>query len=79
MALPVEQPRARMSIDGVPVGGLVALEVAPAGCFMAGRFRVPCALGGRVGYFAALGKEAVIIEVSCGWAWLCDAADRPGG
>jgi len=62
--LPAEAPRLRLSIGGVPVDGVVALEVESVGCFAADRFSVTCALGGRVGYFTALGKQDVTIEVA---------------
>lgn len=68
MALPLEQPRARVSLNGVPVGGLVELDVQAPGAFLAGRFQVvfamgpPPALGGSD--FAVLGAVPVTIEMS---------------
>lgn len=68
MALPLEQPRARVSIDGVPVPGLVELEVEAGGSFLAGRFLAAFALGAAfgfdVGYYAGLTSQNVLIEVS---------------
>lgn len=66
--MPLEQPRARVSIDGVPVPGLVALEVDAAGCFLASRFAAGFALdaapefGG--GYFVGLSNQSVQIDVA---------------
>ena len=62
--MPAEAPRVRLSIAGVPVDGVVALEVESVGYFAADRFSVTCALSGRVGYFAALGEQDVTIEVA---------------
>lgn len=62
--MPVEAPRIRLSIGGVQVDEVVALEVESVGYFAADRFSVVCALAGRAGYFAALGKVDVTIEVA---------------
>ncbi len=68
MALPLEQPRARVSIDGVPVPGLVELEIDAGGCFQAGRFLAAFALGAVPGfdvtYYAGLTSQNVLIEVA---------------
>lgn len=64
VALPIEAPRVRLSIGGVPVSDVVALEIESVGYFSADRFSVVCALSGRAGYFAALGKQDVTIEVA---------------
>lgn len=62
--MPAEAPRVRLSIGGVPVDEVVALEVESVGYFAADRFNVVCALAGRAGYFAGLGKQDVMIEVA---------------
>ena len=41
--MPVEQPRARVSLGGVELGGVVELEVEAAGLYQAGRYRLVCA------------------------------------
>ena len=68
MALPLEQPRARVSLDGVPVGGVVELEVRAPGAFLAGRFCVVFAMGAApalgLSDFAAMGNVPVTIELS---------------
>lgn len=66
--MPLEQPAARVSLNGVPVGGLVGLEVQAPGVFLAGRFQAVFAMGAApalgVGDFAALGIVPVTIEMS---------------
>ncbi|MDE1907015.1 MAG: hypothetical protein KGH75_11260 [Rhodospirillales bacterium] len=66
--MPLEQPRARISLDGVPVGGLIDLEVQAPGSFIAGRFRAVFAMGTApalgISAFAALGNVPVTIEIS---------------
>ncbi|MBB5373641.1 phage late control D family protein [Acidocella aromatica] len=62
--MPAEAPQIRLSIGGMQVEGVVALEVESVGYFAADRFNVACALSGRAGYFAALGKQDVTIEVA---------------
>lgn len=66
--MPLEQPRARVSIDGVPVPGLVELEIDAGGCFLAGRFLAAFALGAvpgfDVAYYAGLTSQNVLIEVA---------------
>jgi len=68
VALPFEQPQARVSIDGAPVAGLVELQVDAAGYFAAGRFRAVFALGAvpgfGAGYFVALTNQNVQIDVA---------------
>ena len=48
----------------MPVAGVVAVEVESVGYFAADRFSVICALAGQIGYFAALGKQDVTLEVA---------------
>ncbi len=64
----LQQPRARVSIDGVPMPGLVELEVNAGGYFMAGRFHAGFAIGAAPGiggaYFAGLANQSVVIEVA---------------
>ena len=66
--MPLEQPRARVSLDGVPIGGLIDLEVQGPGPFVAGRFRAVFAMGVApalsVGAFAVLGNVPMTIEMS---------------
>jgi len=66
--LPLEQPRARVSIDGVPVPGLVELEIDAGGYCLAGRFLAAFALGAVPGfdvtYYAGLTSQNVLIEVA---------------
>ncbi len=66
--MPFEQPRGRVSIDGVAVPGLVSLQVVAGGYFMAGRFRAGFALGADVAfgadYFSALTNQSVVIEAA---------------
>lgn len=62
--MPIEVPRVRLSIGGAPVNNVAALEVESVGYFAADRFSVVCALSGQAGYFAALGKQDVTIEVA---------------
>jgi hypothetical protein len=68
VALPLEQPRAQVSIDGVPVPGLVELEIDAGGCFLAGRFSAGFAIGAVPGfdvtYYAGLTSQNVLIEVA---------------
>jgi hypothetical protein len=68
VALPLEQPRGRVSVGGVVVPGLVTLEVDAAGYFLAGRFRAGFAMGAVPGfggaYFAGLTNQSVVIEVA---------------
>lgn len=59
-----ETPLVRLSIGGMPVAGVVAVEVESVGYFAADRFSVICALAGQIGYFAALGKQDVTLEVA---------------
>jgi hypothetical protein len=66
--LPLEQPQARISIDGVPIAGLVELEIDAGGYFLAGRFQVGFALGVTPAfggaYFASLTNQNISIEVA---------------
>lgn len=62
--MPLEQPRARVSIGGQPAAGLVACEVTAGGYFLAGRFTAAFALGAGAGYFAGLTNQAVLIEAA---------------
>jgi len=66
--LPLEQPRARISIDGVPIAGLVELEIDAGGYFLAGRFQVGFALSVTPAfdgtYFASLTNQNISIEVA---------------
>lgn len=68
MALPLERPGALVSLNGVPVGGLVELEVQAPGAFLAGRFQAVFAMGAppalAVADFAALAIAPVTIELS---------------
>ena len=68
MVLSLDQPLARISIDGVPVPGLVELEVDAGGVFLAGRFLAGFAIGAAAGFgsgfFAALTNQNVIIEAA---------------
>ncbi|MDE2238450.1 MAG: hypothetical protein KGJ73_00800 [Rhodospirillales bacterium] len=68
MALPLNQPQGRVSLGGVPIGGLIELEVQAPGPFLAGRFSAAFAMGTfpalGVGEFAALGNAPVVIEIS---------------
>lgn len=66
--MPLERPRARVSIDGMPVPGLVELEVVAGGCFLAARFTATFAAGmtpaAGAGFFAGLTNQSVLIEVA---------------
>src|SRR6516165_1836496 len=68
VVLPLEQPRARISIDGVPIAGLVELEIDAGGYFLAGRFQVGFALSVTPAfdgtYFASLTNQNISIEVA---------------
>lgn len=66
--MPFEQPQGQVSVDGVPVPGLVSLQVVAGGYFLAGRFQAAFALGAAFGfgadYFAALTNQSVLIEAA---------------
>ncbi len=66
--MPLEQPRGRVSLAGVPAGGLIDLDVQAPGPFLAGRFRAEFVMGASPGLdvsaFAALGNAPVVIEMS---------------
>lgn len=66
--MPLEGPQARVIVNGVPVAGLVAIEVHAPGGFSAARFHAKFAIGGGIGWtleaFAALGAEPIRIELS---------------
>lgn len=70
MALPLEQPYARVSIDGVPVPGLVECEVDAGGYLLAGRFMVAFAIGAAPGFggtfFSGLTNQNILIEAGFG-------------
>jgi phage protein D len=72
--LQVNQPLARIVVDGLPVPGVIGLEVASLGYFSADRFRVAFALGAdaapQAGFFAALGLQTITIDVATGGAGL---------
>ncbi len=66
--MPVEQPRLRLSIGGVPVPGAVSLEIELVAYFAADRFRVGCAIGAAPfatrAYLSALGMQTITIEAA---------------
>jgi phage protein D len=66
--LPLEQPQAQVSIDGIPVAGLVELEVDAGGYFQAGRFQAGFAIGAAPvfggTYFSSLTNQNITIEVA---------------
>lgn len=66
--LPVDQPRLRLTVGGVVVPGVMALEVESLGYFSANRFRVELAVGADpllpTAFFATLQAATVLIEVA---------------
>ncbi len=65
--MPLEQPQIRVSLGGVPVPGVTALQVESVGYFAASRFQVTFALGAGgydLAYFTALGQQEIIIQVA---------------
>lgn len=70
VVLPLEQPQIRVSLGGVPVPGVVSLEIEAVAYFCASRFEVVFAIGASalttVAYFAGCGRQGVTIEASLG-------------
>ncbi len=68
--LPVETPQIRISVSGVVISGLTALEITSLGYFEADRFQLDFALGsgplGSIDYFAGLGLQVLTIEAAIG-------------
>jgi hypothetical protein len=68
VALPVNQPQVRVTIDGIAVPGVILLEIERVAYFSADRFTATFALGavaafGR-SYFSSIGGKIVTIEAS---------------
>jgi phage protein D len=65
--LPAEQPQLRISVGGVPVPGVVSLEIESVGYFAADRFHAGFALApAGIAYFASLGLQEITIEAALG-------------
>ena len=67
-ALQIEQPAARITVDGLIVPGAIFVEVESVAYFSADRFRVDFAIGAggftTAGYFAALDTATIEIELA---------------
>jgi phage protein D len=72
--LPVNQPQVQVIVDGVPVPGVVALEIESLGYFSADRFLIVFAIGAGaqtpLAFFAGLGRQTITIGLALGGAGL---------
>jgi hypothetical protein len=66
VALPFEQPQVRVCIGGVPVAGVVALQVEHVGYFAVARFEIVFAMNAAAGasYFAGLAAAPLTLELA---------------